>query len=71
VAFQVHYNVVVEEPDRSGLVLHVSKGEGIRHFAGLWTFVANFEIPPHTPRHEVDIECCYRGTQPLHAFAFR
>jgi hypothetical protein len=71
VGFQVHYNVIVEQPDNSGLVLHLSKGEGIQHFAGLWTFVAGFEIPARTPRHEVNIECCYRGTQPLHAFAFR
>ena len=42
----------------------------MRYYAGLWSFASWFTLNPGGDE-DVKNDCCYKGTTPLHAFAFR
>lgn len=49
----------------------VPSAEHMRYYSGLWSFASWFTVPPGKERHDITNECCYKGSAPLHAFAFR
>ena len=77
---QVHFTTRRPSGDRSGVRLHLSAGGGGGNgaaatappfSAGLTMFARYFQIPPREPEVKVPNQCCLRGFEPQHAFAFR
>lgn len=69
---QVHFTTRRPPGDRSGVRLHLGAGGGAAPFsAGLTMFARYFQIPPREPEVKVPNQCCLRGFEPQHAFAFR
>lgn len=77
---QVHFTTRRPPGDKSGVRLHLSAGHGgggqgesgsAPFTAGLTMFARYFQIPPREPEVKVPNQCCLRGFEPQHAFAFR
>ena len=82
---QVHFTTRRPPGDRSGVRLHLEAGggggggaggggggeAGAAFSAGLTMFARYFQIPPREPEVKVPNQCCLRGFEPQHAFAFR
>ena len=69
---QVHFTTRRPPGDKSGVRLHLGAGGGAAPFsAGLTMFARYFQIPPREPEVKVPNQCCLRGFEPQHAFAFR
>ena len=69
---QVHFSTRRPPGDKSGVRLHLGAGGGAAPFsAGLTMFARYFQLPPREPEVKVPNQCCLRGFEPQHAFAFR
>lgn len=67
---QVHYLEGKPKGDSSGVALRLQPGPTPLS-AGLLSYASFFSIPPGRKRHPIMNTCCYRGFQPLDAFAVR
>lgn len=70
---QIHYKNAFPAglPAPVGLSLSLRPGLPDR-FAGMLVLVGSgFSVPPHTPKHQVAVECAYERAEILHVFAYR
>ena len=67
---QVHFTKKRPPGDGSGVRLNMTTA-AVPFAAGLTMWARYFSIPPNDPAHVVPNQCCLRGFEPVHAFAYR
>ncbi|XP_076444227.1 peptidyl-glycine alpha-amidating monooxygenase B-like isoform X1 [Babylonia areolata] len=74
IVLQIHYAKsfqAIEEPDKSGIRLHISK-EKQPYVAGIFLMLStNFRIPENQPKYHVDVSCQYRRPSSMFPIAYR
>nr|WLF82755.1 putative peptidyl-glycine alpha-amidating monooxygenase A [Tityus melici] len=73
VILQLHYANPLPEgvSDDSGITLHMTRKRQ-KYIAGIHLLLSGSAmIPPKSPKHHVDVNCYFRGRQPIHTFAYR